>query len=108
MALAAGAHALVRGDGCVTNDHLDARQRNAKFFGDELVLDRAETLTEVAFAGVGGDGFIGGNGDPGVDLIGGVGCLCLSLLTEADDERAMDETAAGDRFGGRHAFTSLA
>ena len=68
--LAAGGDALIRRQGRVGDDQVDAVKRHAEFFGDELHLRRGHALPEFFFSGVGGHAAVRGDGDPGIDFIG--------------------------------------
>jgi hypothetical protein len=42
----------------------DASRRHGELFGDQLNLRREDALAELAFARVGGDAAVGGDGEP--------------------------------------------
>ena len=70
MRLAAGSVALVGRQGRVAIDQFHAIEGHAKFFGDQLGLRGDDALAEFFLAGVGGDAAVGGDGDPGIELVG--------------------------------------
>ena len=69
MRLAARRVALVGRECRVAIDQIDAFERHAKLFGDQLRLRGHDALAEFFFAGVCGDAAVGCDRDPGIKLV---------------------------------------
>src|SRR5689334_720463 len=68
MRLLSGGRALIRRHRRVALNQPHAVEWHAQLFGDQLHLCGVETLSELALAGVGGDGAVGRDGDPRIEL----------------------------------------
>src|SRR5207247_235293 len=76
------------------NDHLDPAEGHGELFGHQLLLHGPESLSEIAFAGIRGDGSVGRDRDPGVDLVRGDRALGLRVhLPAASHAEANDQSA---------------
>src|ERR1700693_4537281 len=105
--LAAGRVSLIGRHGRVAIDQFDALDGNTQLFGDQLSLRGRDSLAELFLAAICGDAAVGGDGDPGVDLIerwrtwrrsSALRVKQSAGCAEADDERArgLQEIAAGE------------
>ena len=68
--LAAGGNALIRRQGRIGDDQVNATKLDAKFFRNELHLRRGHALAEFFFSGVGRHAAVRGDSDPGIDFVG--------------------------------------
>ncbi len=82
MRLAAGSVRLIGRHGRVAIDELDALERDAQLLGDQLHLRGGDSLAEFFLAAVCGDASVGGDGDPGVDLIEQMANPAMALRLE--------------------------